>query len=146
MLDTLIKNIQISLRSIHPSSFQDNELHLSYLQVFEKRPSLLLTRPLASMHSVGSHGFPPRPALGRVQVRNAALKGNRPAQTHASSLYQSMNLYPSPLGEHSSPHQWPAHSDSKDYVYFIPHKTSSLFVGHRARDFKAKKACFDSLA
>jgi len=81
-----------------------------------------------------------------VLVGNAALKGKRPAQTQASSLCQSRNLYPSLLGAHPPPPQWPAHSDGKDYVYFIPHKTFSLFAGHRARDFRAKKAGFDSLA
>lgn len=72
------------------------------------------------------------------------IKGNRAAQAHASSLCHSMSLYLTLLGEHPSPHLWSASSDSKDCIYFIPHKTSSLFVGHRNRDFRAKMSCYDS--
>lgn len=146
MLDTLIKKKKKTFKyhrgqSILSKTERENELHFVNCMHLIKDLACSAQDPCAHSRLLWIHpqASPRESAGGKL-----GIKGNRAAQAHASSLCHSMSLYLTLLGEHPSPHLWSASSDSKDCIYFIPHKTSSLFVGHRNRDFRAKMSCYDS--
>lgn len=143
MLDTLIKKT-VKYHQGQPvlsKTETENELHLVNCKYLIKDLACSSQDPCAHSRLLRIH---PQASLRESASGKWGIEGTRPAQDHASSLCQSMSLYLTLLGEHPSPHQWSACSDSKDCIYFIRHKTSSLFAGHRARDFRAKKSCYDS--